>query len=144
MQQEELQMNKTNNLKLNVWEKTDPILVGDFNEDNRKIDAAVGALTAGAVKFKSGSYIGTNKYGESNPNVLDFGFNPKIVIVYHENSGLGMILMNGMSTQYSSPGNSNFKNYVQWTKTGVQWYNTEYYTYQLNQAETKYFYIAIG
>ena len=137
-------MEKTNNLKLNVWEKTDPILVGDFNEDNRKIDAAVGALTAGAVKIKSGSYIGTNKYGESNPNVLDFGFNPKIVIVYHENSGLGMILMNGMSTQYSSPGDSNFKNIVQWTETGVRWYNTGYYTYQLNQAGYKYFYIAIG
>ena len=39
-------MNKTNNLKLNVWEKTDPILVGDFNEDNRKIDAAVGSILA--------------------------------------------------------------------------------------------------
>ena len=47
-------MNKTENLKLNVWEKSDPILVVDFNEDNRKIDAAVGALTAGAVKFTVG------------------------------------------------------------------------------------------
>ena len=35
-------MNKTENLKLNVWEKSDPILVGDFNENFAAIDDAIG------------------------------------------------------------------------------------------------------
>ena len=52
-------MEKTENLKLNVWEKSDPILVGDFNEDNKKIDAAVGALQKERIYM--GSYVGDGK-----------------------------------------------------------------------------------
>ena len=52
-------MEKTENLKLNVWEKTDPILVVDFNEDNRKIDAAVAALQGEHIYV--GSYVGDGK-----------------------------------------------------------------------------------
>ncbi len=72
-------MNKTNNLKLNVWEKSDPILVGDFNEDNRKIDAAVGALTAGAVKIAVGSYNGNGS--TTTPNEITLGFQPKVMLI---------------------------------------------------------------
>jgi len=35
--------NKTANLQLNQWVLTDPLLMEDMNEDNRKLDAAVGA-----------------------------------------------------------------------------------------------------
>ena len=31
-------MKQTSNYQLNQWEKTDRILMEDFNEDNRKID----------------------------------------------------------------------------------------------------------
>lgn len=35
--------NKTANLQLNQWVLTDPLLMEDMNEDNRKLDAAVGS-----------------------------------------------------------------------------------------------------
>ena len=77
-------MEKTNNLKLNVWEKTDPILVGDFNEDNRKIDAAVGALTAGAVKIAVGSYVGNGDFDKGT--TVNVGF--PIKVLFLTSSGL--------------------------------------------------------
>ena len=77
-------MNKTENLKLNVWEKSDPILVGDFNEDNRKIDAAVGALTAGAVKIAVGSYKGNGDFDKGT--TVNVGF--PIKVLFLTSSGL--------------------------------------------------------
>ena len=44
-------MKQTQNYQLNQWEKTDRIKMEDFNEDNRKIDAALGAL-AGTLADK--------------------------------------------------------------------------------------------
>ena len=69
-------MNKTENLKLNVWEKSDPILVGDFNEDNRKIDAAVGALQEERIYM--GSYIGDGK----DSRTIDLPWEPKLAVVF--------------------------------------------------------------
>lgn len=37
-------MEKTEYLGLNKWALTDPIKMDDFNEDNKKIDAAIAAL----------------------------------------------------------------------------------------------------
>ena len=69
-------MNKTENLKLNVWEKTDPILVGDFNEDNRKIDAAVAALQGEHIYV--GSYTGDGK----NSRIIDLPWEPKFAVIF--------------------------------------------------------------
>ena len=69
-------MEKTNNLKLNVWEKSDPILVGDFNEDNRKIDAAVGALQEERIYM--GSYVGDGK----DNRTIDLPWEPKFAVIF--------------------------------------------------------------
>lgn len=75
-------MNKTDNLKLNVWEKSDPILVGDFNEDNRKIDAAVGALQKERIYM--GSYVGDGKENRT----IDLPWEPMFMVI------LGNVLEN--------------------------------------------------
>ena len=69
-------MNKTENLKLNVWEKSDPILVGDFNEDNRKIDAAVAALQGEHIYV--GSYVGDGKENRT----IDLPWEPKFAVIF--------------------------------------------------------------
>ena len=68
-------MEKTENLKLNVWEKSDPILVGDFNEDNRKIDAAVGALQKERIYM--GSYVGNGK----DSRTIDLPWEPTFMVI---------------------------------------------------------------
>ena len=68
-------MNKTENLKLNVWEKSDPILVGDFNEDNRKIDAAVAALQGEHIYV--GSYIGD----DMRSRTIDLPWEPTVIVI---------------------------------------------------------------
>ena len=77
-------MNKTANFQLTQWEKTDRILMEEFNSDNEKIDAAlkgnadgVAALQtalAGAGNCEIGmiSYTGTGKSGDSNPTTVTF------------------------------------------------------------------------
>lgn len=77
-------MNKTANFQLTQWEKTDRIMMEDFNRDNAAIDAAlksnadgVAALQtalAGAGNCEIGliSYTGTGKSGDSAPTTVTF------------------------------------------------------------------------
>ena len=143
-------MNKTENLKLNVWEKTDPILVGDFNEDNRKIDAAVGALTAGAVKIYTGSYTGTGQYGAGNPNSLEFPFTPQIVIIQPDildSSGCGAIIFQGQKNCVGMVQTHALQLKISWSDEHkkMQWFtNQSTAEYQLNGNGIFYRYIVIG
>ena len=77
-------MNKTANFQLTQWEKTDRILMEDFNRDNAAIDtalkgnadkaAALQTALAGAGNCEIGmiSYTGTGKSGASNPTTVTF------------------------------------------------------------------------
>lgn len=40
-----------------------------------------------APKIATGSYVGTYKYGESNPNSLTFEFTPKFVLIFWAENG---------------------------------------------------------
>ena len=144
-------MEKTENLKLNVWEKSDPILVGDFNEDNRKIDAAVGALTAGAVKIAVGSYVGNGKFSSSNPNRLKFDFTPKLVFIIADSdytmcAGNAFIYAQTKSSSVGSHTSSGAlpKIYLTWDEKTVSWYSVNNAEDQLNSSNVTYHYCAIG
>ena len=77
-------MNKTANFQLTQWEKTDRIMMEDFNRDNAAIDtalkgnadkaAALQTALAGAGNCEIGmiSYTGTGKNGDSNPTTVTF------------------------------------------------------------------------
>ena len=77
-------MNKTTNFQLTQWEKTDRIMMEDFNRDNAAIDAALKSnadkaaalqtALAGAGNCEIGmiSYTGTGKNGDSNPTTVTF------------------------------------------------------------------------
>ena len=71
-------MNKTNNLKLNVWEKSDPILVGDFNENFAAIDDAIHEAVCSAVKIYTGSYTGN---GNSGNRTVELPTEPKLMVL---------------------------------------------------------------
>lgn len=58
-------------------------LAGDPTVDEA-LNAIGGALALG-VQIATGSYVGTGTFGESNPNVLTFDFEPYAVFVFSDN-----------------------------------------------------------
>ena len=77
-------MNKTANFQLTQWEKTDRILMEEFNSDNEKIDTALKASADGVAALQTAlagagnceigmiSYTGTGKSGDSDPTTVTF------------------------------------------------------------------------
>lgn len=86
-------MNKTANFQLTQWEKTDRIMMEDFNRDNAAIDAALksnadkaAALQtalagAGNCSLEIKSYTGNGNYGQNNPTRITFSKKPKFVLL---------------------------------------------------------------
>ena len=87
-------MNKTANFQLTQWEKTDRIMMEDFNRDNAAIDAAlksnaeaVAALQTalagvGNCSIEAKSYTGNGKYGQNNPTRIALSKKPKAAIIF--------------------------------------------------------------
>lgn len=69
-------MEKTNNLKLNVWEKSDPIHAKDFNDNFQTLDSAVGSLQGEHIYV--GSYVGDGKENRT----IDLPWEPKFAVVF--------------------------------------------------------------
>ena len=103
-------MNHTPNYALSQWEKSDRVLMEDFNADNAKIDAALAGL-AGQVAGKAAQsalnalsqtvaghtsalrgkgncridtqfYFGTNECGAEHPTSITFSARPMFFLVY--------------------------------------------------------------
>ena len=75
-------MNKTENLKLNVWEKSDPIHAKDFNDNFQTLDSAVGSLQGEHIYV--GSYTGDGKENRT----IDLPWEPMFMVI------LGNVLEN--------------------------------------------------
>ena len=139
-------MNKTENLKLNVWEKTDPIHAKDFNDNFQTLDSAVQVCS----KIAYGSYVGVGKFSSDNPNKLDFaeslGTCPKILFVVEENGNLHLAALKGMAytVSYISFGNADYTCYFTWKDTGVEWHSKSNAAYQLNNSGSKYYFVAFA
>ena len=75
-------MNKTANFQLTQWEKTDRIMMEDFNRDNAAIDAALKSnadkaaalqtalASCGNCQIGISTYTGTGTRGEEYPTVI--------------------------------------------------------------------------
>ncbi len=145
--------NKTDNLELNQWVGTDPVLMADFNADNAKLDAAIGALQASALKIATGSYIGDGQCGSGHKNTLTFPFCPKLVFIApmsNQNNVAygGFAWLNGstlLKVRYNGDVNSHGADYVtaEWSDRTLQWYDSRAWV-QLNASGVRYGYVAIG
>ncbi|NCB63987.1 MAG: hypothetical protein EOM52_10350 [Clostridia bacterium] len=123
--------NQTEHLGLNQWEGSDHFLRTEFNEDNRKIDAAIAA----SPKIVAGSYVGTG--GALEP--ISLGFYPMVVHIE---------TMDGMRGYDGSHGGLVLRDYplkksgsvaVQMTPDGF-----EPRTFAMNVKDVVYYYLAIG
>lgn len=112
------------------------------------------------VRIATGSYIGTGKYGKSNPNSLTFDFDPKFLLIFEiitagtSSDGYVAMMTPGSPCYWVSDNGLAGSNNVFWTKNTVSWFNNADRTnglnavycikYQLNKIDVTYNYIAIG
>ena len=151
-------MNKTANFQLTQWEKTDRILMEEFNSDNEKIDTAlksnadgVAALqtalaSCGNCKIVYGTYTGNGKYGKDNPNQLTFDGDPLFVIIKGSTGSsptFGIQAMRGWNTAYTNATDSSTVCRLTWGEHSLSWYNSQSSTDQFNASGSVYPYIAL-
>ena len=128
---------------------------GNAYEDQAYSDASYQFVNqAGIVmpiaQIETGSYVGTGKYGENNPNVLTFSFAPKLIIfASNEKPGsyyvIGTFVYNaprGITTTRMNTTPSVAQ--LSWEDKTVKYYSTDNANYQLNSNTITYYYVAIG
>lgn len=155
-------MTQTEQFQLNQWEKSDRIMMEDFNADNAKLEVALAkqaeaqsqmaqALAGcGNCKIVYGSYTGNGKYGSGNKNTLSFNHKPLLVLVqaknyvtntadYHLRMVRDSVWANGVHENYY------FAQTVSWGDKSVTWYSTSGNTAdaQFNKSSTVYTYVAL-
>lgn len=141
-------MNKTANFQLTQWEKTDRILMEDFNRDNAAIDAAlkgsadaVAALQTalekcGNCRITLSSYTGTGTLGEAHPTSLTFAEPPLLVFILGPESGF-MARGRAMNAFQVSSNSALATTWSADQKT-VSWYTPYDAKYQLNTKDAVY------
>lgn len=109
----------------------------------------------GAPKIETGSYVGTGKYGASNPNSLTFGFSPKFFMVALPDQGLissssssgwikTIIWFSGISVYQTVYNNTTKENVISAEGNTISWYSKSDQYSQLNENALKYVYVVIG
>ena len=143
-------MNKTANFQLTQWEKTDRILMEEFNSDNEKIDtalksnadkaAALQTALAGAGNCEIGlfTYTGTGSYGSKNPTVISF---PKMPTVFIIKGSQGIMLARGGESKGTTVVQIGSSSLVQdlslaWQGNKFSFYHTNSAQQQMNAAGT--------
>ena len=90
-------MEKTENLKLNVWEKSDPIHAKDFNDNFQTLDSAVGSLQGEHIYV--GSYVGDGKENRT----IDLPWEPKFAVVFgYIGNDMGISFITSTTHRYLS------------------------------------------
>ena len=163
-------MTTTQNLHLPQWEKTDRIMMDDFNEAMAAIDAGVKAATDAAAdvpRIIFGSYLGNSTESQT----ISLPFTPKLLYVCpqcrptaeHKSSTIDdtYIVWGG----FAAPGHPLYQDsktsashspcetkiameiiengFVVYFDTSVSFGSAHFYSY-LNNASSKFYYFAIG
>lgn len=86
-------MTSTQHYQLNQWAADDQVLRTDFNADNAKIDAALGAVKGCNCQLYFQTYTGT---GENGPMVHTFPYRPMAVIIMNSSGSTRMFSIRGV------------------------------------------------
>ena len=85
-------MTSTQHYQLNQWAADDQVLRTDFNADNAKIDAALGAVKGCNCQLYFQTYTET---GENGPMVHTFPYRPMAVIIMNSSGSTRMFSIRG-------------------------------------------------
>lgn len=132
------------------WETYDVYITEDYLTDMAGNNLTLSPAQS-PIHIETGSYTGTGTYGESNPNSLTFGFEPKLVLIYVDSpSGANGYFGHGVAIQGSTVmwayGSVAYRCYTTWSGKTLSWYcdHTNYTSIgQLNYG-VLYRYIAFG
>ena len=101
-------------------------------------------LKVPGVQIATGSYVGTGKYGSSNPNSLTFEFEPKFWWIYAESEGLYEDDLTQDSFYWPWGKNQNMASIkITYTGNTVSWYSPNSSSNQYNDSGRYYYYLAI-
>ena len=134
-------MNYTQNYQLPQWEKTDRIMMDDFNDAMSKVENGFGEMP----KIASGSYIGSGTFGSGSPKTVTPGFVAKLVVIMRDDYSIsfsGIFLRpcrNGLARF-----DSNASVTLTWSDTSVSWYSDSGAENMLNASGITYRWWAIG
>ena len=141
-------MNKTANFQLTQWEKTDRIMMEDFNRDNAAIDTALKSnadkaaalqtalASCGNCRITISNYKGTGTLGEAHPTSLTFAEPPLLVFILGPESGF-MARGRAMNAFQVSSNSALATTWSADQKT-VSWYTPYDAKYQLNTKDAVY------
>lgn len=128
----------------NIYNYTQRTYLKDYNLVNSLSELIT--LGDSYRKVELTSYIGNGNYGSSNPNSVTFSFNPKLIIVIVQGTGVTRILM--MKGQIKTIGiNTNGDSgsiALTWISNGISWYNESSAVLQCNEINLKYLAFGIG
>ena len=96
------------------------------------------------VQMATGSYVGTGKYGRSNPNTLTFEFEPKFIIISSDRGGVYIDFYFWGSIGFNGANNYAAENIVSISNYTLTWYHPSDVSGQLNASGITYNYLAIG
>ena len=123
-------MNKTANFQLNQWEKTDRIMMEDFNRDNAAIDTALKSNADGATEALAalkncgncGIYYETYTGNGKLTMTRTFPGKPLIIFISPEDGGdHAQRFIRGCSTAMCLCGSDQFSPKLTWTGNTVTW-----------------------
>ena len=147
--------NKTENLGLHSWVRSDPFRMDEFNENVSKIDKAVGGkaeqseldrVDAAAVKFACDIYTGDGR----TDRFIELGFTPKVVFVGCGPHGQFYITNNagyfGGVAMRDNPAHSGTLKYIEIVENGflVSAHGSGSSSWTANHNNGTYLYFAIG
>ena len=163
--------NHTEHYGLSLWEAQDKFYHQEFNENHRKLDAALHGLAENKTEaafstamradvdhlmstqaaIVTGTYVGSGQCGAAHPNTLDFtgvlDRPPKLVLVRpQEANNLFLLVIRGMTSAMSCSDLNSYSEpfcFLSWSETALSWYASNEQQ-QLNQSGKAYYYIAIG
>ena len=138
--------NYTENFQLNQWDRSDNLLMAEFNADNAKIEAALTELKNNMPHIYAGSYVGTGTYGKNNPKLLIMS-GCVATGIYNNNFSRYYKLYAVQGSEYcffTYSSNENDIMYLIWGENSVSWYSKTYSKAQLNDEGHTYHYVVIG
>ena len=151
-------MKQTSNYQLNQWEKTDRILMEDFNGDNAKVDAALKAQASdmaslaaevakcGNCRVVMSTYTGTGAYNDTSTTV-SFSEMPLVFMIV---GPLALLMARGGDTTSftafkSATASNSFVSDedLTWTGNAVSVLDSGHARYQMNEQGCIYWVLAL-